>query len=113
MPQGHACSIPPGVAATADLAEVRFHGRSDAWTGHDKYERFGYLYSPRELKEWAPRICELAQQASSTHVIMKNAYRDYAPRNARQLYDLLTTLPDCPVRSPPASDRAYQTDHEG
>lgn len=113
MPQGHPCSIPPVVAATADLAEVRFHGRSDAWTGRDKYERFGYLYSPRELKEWAPRICELARQASSTHVIMKNAYRDYAPRNARQLCDLLTTLPDCPVRPPPAGDRTYQTDHEG
>jgi uncharacterized protein YecE (DUF72 family) len=100
MPQGHPWSIPPVVAATADLAEVRFHGRSDTWTSRDKYQRFGYLYSSQELKQWAPRICELAEQTSSTHVIMKNAYRDYAPRNARQLCDLLKAMPNCPLRAP-------------
>jgi uncharacterized protein YecE (DUF72 family) len=101
MPQGHPWSIPPVVAATADLAEVRFHGRGDAWTARDAYGPSGYLYSPWELEEWASRIRELAGQASSTHVIMKNAYRDYAARNARQVSDLLTTLPDTPVRPPP------------
>jgi uncharacterized protein YecE (DUF72 family) len=101
MPQGYPCSIPPVVAATADLAEVRFHGRNDKWTSRNKYERFGYLYSLEELKEWAPRVCALAQQTSSTHVIMKNVYRDYAPKNAHQLIELLKTIPDCPVRPPP------------
>jgi uncharacterized protein YecE (DUF72 family) len=103
MPQGCPCSVPPVVAATADLAEVRFHGRSDKWTSRNKYERFGYLYSLEELKEWAPRVCELARQTSSTHVIMKNCYRDYAQTNARQLIDLLRTIPDCPVRPFPLS----------
>jgi uncharacterized protein YecE (DUF72 family) len=98
MPQGHPCSIPPVVAATADLGEVRFHGRSDKWTSRDKYERFGYLYSAQELTEWAPRVCELARQTATTHAIMKNVYRDYAQTNARQLIDLLKTIPDCPVR---------------
>ena len=101
MPQGYPCSIPPVVAATADLAEVRFHGRSDTWTNRNKYERFGYLYSPQELEEWAPKVCELARQTSCTHVIMKNAFRDYAVRNACQLSDLLKAMPDCPVRPAP------------
>jgi uncharacterized protein YecE (DUF72 family) len=91
MPQNKPYSIPPVVAATADMAEVRFHGGSD-----DRR-----LYSPRELKQWAPRVRELATQTSSTHAIMKNAHRDYAHRNARQLYDLLETSPDCQVRPPP------------
>ena len=45
MPQGHTSSIPPVVAATADLAVVRFHGHSEKWTSKDIYDRFGYHYS--------------------------------------------------------------------
>jgi uncharacterized protein YecE (DUF72 family) len=102
MPQGFPCSIPPVVAATADLEIVRFHGRSDKWRSRNIYERFGYLYSPEELKDWAPKICELAQETSSTHVLMNNCYRDFAQTNAGQLADLLKTMPACPVRPPPA-----------
>jgi uncharacterized protein YecE (DUF72 family) len=90
MPQGHPCSIPPVLAATTDLAVVRFHGHGDKWTSHDIHERFGYRYSMDELKEWAPRLGELAGQASSTHVLMNNCYLDYAQRNAQQLIDLLS-----------------------
>jgi len=90
MPQGHPSSVPPVVAATADLSVVRFHGHSDKWTSRDIYERFGYKYSAEELQEWAPRIRKLADQASTVHVLMNNCYRDYAQVNARQLADLLT-----------------------
>lgn len=90
MPQGHPCSIPPVLAATADLAVVRFHGHSDKWTSRDIHERFGYRYSTKELREWAPKLGALAERASSTHVLMNNCYRDYAQRNARQLIDLLS-----------------------
>jgi uncharacterized protein YecE (DUF72 family) len=43
MPQGHRSSIPPVLAATSDLAVVRFHGHSDRWTSKDIHENFGYL----------------------------------------------------------------------
>lgn len=89
MPQGHPSSIPPVLAATADLAVVRFHGHSDKWTSRDIYERFGYRYSEQELAEWAPRVRALAEQAGETHVLMNNCYRDYAQTNARQIADLL------------------------
>lgn len=90
MPQGHASSVPPVVAATAgDLAVVRFHGHSDKWTSRDIYERFGYLYSESEVADWAPRIEKLAGQAERTHVLWNNCYRDYAQVNAQQLVDLL------------------------
>ncbi|WP_248966149.1 DUF72 domain-containing protein [Sphaerisporangium perillae] len=103
MPQGYPCSIPPVVAATSDLEIVRFHGRSDKWTSHDIHERFGYLYSAEELKDWVPKLCELAGETSSTHVLMNNCYRDYAQTNARQLAGLLRTMPACPVRPPPVA----------
>ncbi|MEJ3748741.1 DUF72 domain-containing protein [Actinomycetes bacterium KLBMP 9797] len=89
MPQGHKSSIPPVLEATADLAVVRFHGHSDKWTSKNIYEKFGYLYSKRELKDWAPQLRELAGEAGETHVLMNNCYSDYAQRNAAQLLDLL------------------------
>ncbi|MEP6697503.1 MAG: DUF72 domain-containing protein [Pseudonocardiales bacterium] len=90
MPQGHPSSVPPVVAATSDLAVVRFHGHSDKWTSRDIYERFGYHYSTEELAGWAPKLRELAAQAKQTHVLMNNCYANYAQTNARQLADLLT-----------------------
>jgi uncharacterized protein YecE (DUF72 family) len=89
MPQGHKSSVPPVLAATADLAVVRFHGHSDKWTSKDIYEKFGYRYSTRELKDWAPKLLELAGQTSQVNVLMNNCYSDYAQRNAAELQDML------------------------
>jgi uncharacterized protein YecE (DUF72 family) len=90
MPQGYPSSVPPVVTATApDLAVVRFHGHSDKWDSRDIYERFGYLYSEDELKEWAPKVRELGTQARETHVLLNNCYANYAQTNARQLADML------------------------
>src|SRR5690242_14226442 len=89
MPQGHKSSVPPIVAATADLAVVRFHGHSDKWTSTDIHEKFGYEYSSAELADWAPKLRELAAEAKQTQVFMNNCYTDYAQRNASSLIDLL------------------------
>jgi uncharacterized protein YecE (DUF72 family) len=89
MPQGYPTSIPPVLAATADLAVVRMHGHSDKWTSKDIHERFGYLYSETEMTEWAPKIRDLGNEAATTHVLFNNCYRDYAQVNARELADLL------------------------
>ena len=90
MPQGHRDSIPPVLAATApDLAVIRMHGHSDRWDSKDIHERFGYRYTDRELKEWAPRVAALARDADDTHVLFNNCYRDYAQANAQQLAALL------------------------
>ncbi|BCB90437.1 DUF72 domain-containing protein [Phytohabitans suffuscus] len=90
MPQGHRSSVPPVLAATADLAVVRFHGHSEKWTSKDIHEKFGYLYSDRELKQWAPKLKKLAGETEQLHVLTNNCYRDYAQRNAGQLLDLLS-----------------------
>ncbi|MEV1332373.1 DUF72 domain-containing protein [Micromonospora costi] len=89
MPQGHRSSVPPVLAATADLAVMRFHGHSDKWTSKDIHEKFGYRYSDRELRDWAPRLRQLAGEARESHVLMNNCYRDYAQTNAATLASLL------------------------
>ena len=92
MPQGFVSSIPPVTAATADLAVVRFHGRnSEEWESGSVQRRFKYLYSEKELGEWAPRIEKLSGEAKTTHVLMNNCYQDYAQQNAKELAELLHT----------------------
>lgn len=94
MPQGFRSSMPPLAATTAkDLAYVRFHGRNvDAW---DKPHatatpRFAYKYSQEELREWVPKIRQLAQGSNEVHVLMNNCYQDYAVTNAKDLGELLS-----------------------
>ena len=90
MPQGFVSSVPPVVAATADLAVMRFHGRNaEQWESGSVAKRFAYDYSTEELKEWAPKLSRLAGEAKTTHVLMNNCHRDYAQRNASELAELL------------------------
>jgi uncharacterized protein YecE (DUF72 family) len=88
-PQGYPSSVPPVVAATAPLAVVRMHGRSEKWDSHDIQEKYRYRYPEKELEEWAPRVRELAEDADVTHVLFNNCYANDAQVNARQLADLL------------------------
>jgi len=91
-PQGFPSSVPPTVAATADLAVIRFHGHNaDNWErkGITPAERFRYLYSEEELARWAPKVEELSEMTGETHVLFNNCYRDYGVNNARQLAGLL------------------------
>jgi uncharacterized protein YecE (DUF72 family) len=71
---------------------LRLHGHSDKWTSKNIYERFGYLYSGKELEELAPKVATLAESAETTHVLFNNCYQDYAQRNAAQMAALLAEL---------------------
>src|SRR4051812_47594137 len=66
-PQVDAKNVPPTVpAVTAPLTYVRFHGRNaGTWNvrGGSAAERFDYLYSDDELREWGPQLPELAGEA--------------------------------------------------
>ena len=75
-----------------ELAVVRFHGRADTtWNsrGTTAAERFRYLYESRELREWVPRLRELAGSAHRVHALMNNCYQDFGVRNAQDLQELL------------------------
>ena len=97
MPQGFPSSMPPIAAATVDdLSVVRFHGRNtETWKkrGLTVAERFNYLYEESELREWQPKLFDLAAQTRRTHVLFNNCYRDNGVRNAAQLAALLADHP--------------------
>jgi uncharacterized protein YecE (DUF72 family) len=87
-PQGLKSSVPPIIETTSDIGLVRFHGRNrEMWEkkGASVAERFNYLYTEDELREWVPRIKELASMTRQLHVLFNNCYQDKAVVNAKQV----------------------------
>jgi uncharacterized protein YecE (DUF72 family) len=89
------------LAVTSPLVYVRMHGRNaDTWNvrGRSAAERFDYLYSDEELREWVEPLQELAGQAEQAYVVFNNNNRSpsgdggfvaQAAANAFQLRKLL------------------------
>lgn len=74
-------------------AYVRLHGRNAAsWFAENvpSYERYNYLYSADELREWITRLNALAEQAENVYVFANNHYRGQGPVNALELKALLS-----------------------
>ena len=96
--------LPTVVATTSPSAYVRFHGRNaQTWnkrTG-SAAERFDYLYSEDELREWAGQLRELAGKADVVYAMFNNNGRSavggetiaQAPVNAAELKGLLEKIP--------------------
>jgi uncharacterized protein YecE (DUF72 family) len=66
---------PTVVALTTPTAYVRFHGRNaSTWNkrGGSASERFDYLYSDDELREWVPPLHELSGEAKQVYAFFNN-----------------------------------------
>ncbi len=87
MPQSHTDAMPLLLAATADTAVVRLHGRSEQWVGGDKRERYRYEYSADELDAWAACAKQLSKSAESVHVVFNNCCGGAAQRAAAGLLE--------------------------
>lgn len=87
-------SIPPTSYATSpDFSYVRLHGRNAKnWfkenVGRD--ERYNYLYSKEELKDWVEKIKKLKEKSKKVYVVTNNHYRGQAVVNALQIKNMLT-----------------------
>jgi uncharacterized protein YecE (DUF72 family) len=91
-PQGLKSSMPALAEATAPFATIRFHGRNvAAWEGKESTtaEKYDYLYSEGELREWVPRIRQLQARTDELHVIFKNKHLGHRIINALQMQKLL------------------------
>ena len=98
-------AVPPVCATTAGEAYVRFHGHNvENWTkkGISVAERYKYLYSERELADWATRLRGLG--ARTVNVIFNNCYANFGVMNATTMKQLLSresTERGPPLTSPP------------
>jgi uncharacterized protein YecE (DUF72 family) len=75
--------IPTVVAVTAPIAYVRFHGRNlGTWNkrGGSAAERFDYLYSEEELREWVEPLRKLASESEEVYAVFNNNATSPVPR---------------------------------
>ncbi len=77
---------PSVVAATSELAVVRFVGRRCCEA--DRSTR-PYRYGRVELEGWVPAVADLASSSEEVHLLLDNCHRGDAVDNARTLLDLL------------------------
>ncbi|MDP6802608.1 MAG: DUF72 domain-containing protein [Gemmatimonadota bacterium] len=84
--------LPPVHQVTNGTGYVRLHGRNrDAWWGRSGKDRYDYLYSDKELTDWAKKIRHAAGQADRTFVFFNNCYAGQAAENARVMQELVST----------------------
>jgi uncharacterized protein YecE (DUF72 family) len=110
QPVLHDC-LGPTTHVFGPTAYVRLHGRNYRnWFADDQppFERYNYLYSEAELREWVQRLNELRDTAEELFIFTNNHYRAQAPVNALELRALLG---DAPLDVPPPLLRAYPRLH--
>ncbi|MEU8463818.1 DUF72 domain-containing protein [Streptomyces sp. NPDC029003] len=107
--QGLPTSVPPVACVTsADLAVVRFHGRSPAWGSSGpgaKEAKYRHTYTEAELAEWLPRLRDMADRAACVHVLFNNCCADASVRAAETMRRLLAADAAFTVRGPQAVPR--------
>jgi uncharacterized protein YecE (DUF72 family) len=92
--------LPTLVTTTSPTAYIRFHGRNaETWNKRVRSaaERFDYLYSEEELREWVEPLKELAGKSEVVYAMFNNNGRSttadgtiaQAPVNAQMLKGLL------------------------
>lgn len=97
--------IPRVVAVTARTAVIRLHGRNaEGWLRQVRgeepsvREKYDYLYSEAELRDFLPEIEGVAGEADEIFVSFNNNNRDYPVRNALMLKALLGAPASPPAR---------------
>jgi uncharacterized protein YecE (DUF72 family) len=82
-PKVEAKNVPATLLAlTSPTLYLRMHGRNaDTWNvrGGSAAERFDYLYSDDELREWIGPLRELAEKAENAYVLFNNNNRSPNP----------------------------------
>lgn len=102
--------MPPVSASTSKIGYVRFHGRNAQkwWKHNEAYERYDYLYTEDELREWVPRVRQAEASSEKTYVFFNNHYRGKSVENAKMFAKMLG-LP-LPLDTAPAVARQMTFD---
>jgi len=102
----------PAQHVFGSTAYVRLHGRNAAnWFADNipTYERYNYLYSEDELREWVTRLDAMAARAQNVYVFANNHYRGQGVTNALELRAMLeggpVVVPDELLRAYPRLQR--------
>lgn len=99
-------SLRPTDHVTSGIGYVRLHGRNYAqWFDSDsRNDRYNYLYTSTELRQWEGNIQKIAEKAQVTFVIANNHFEGKAAANALQLKSMVN---GGRVRAPESLIRKY------
>lgn len=81
--------LPYDPQATSNVGYFRFHGRNPRWFTAGSHERYDYLYSKKELKEFLPGIKQVEKKTKKTFVFFNNCFMGQSAKNAAQMRELL------------------------
>ncbi len=84
--------LPPQDIVTTSASYVRFHGRNEEqwWKGQGS-ERYDYLYSEDELRQWITNIRSILRRSAKTYIFFNNHPRGQAVTNAKQMEAIIAT----------------------
>jgi len=74
--------LPPDLHVTSRAAYIRWHG-------HGREPWYNYRYTEEQLREWVPRVEQVAKQADVVYGFFNNHYHGYAPENCLQILRML------------------------
>ncbi|MDH5173735.1 MAG: DUF72 domain-containing protein [Elusimicrobiota bacterium] len=77
---------------TSNIGYLRLHGRNQNWFNVPTSERYNYLYSDKELKEFVDPIKRIHQRAQRGYVFFNNCHAGSAARNALQMKSFLKDI---------------------
>lgn len=74
---------------TSPIGYLRFHGRNLNWFNASVSERYDYLYSNEELKEFVPEVQKMQSKASNVYIFFNNCHAGSALKNALTFREML------------------------
>ena len=74
---------------TSDIGYLRFHGRNRNWFNAPLAERYNYLYTKDELKEFIEPVKRINGKAKKEFIFFNNCHSGSAVKNALMLKDMI------------------------
>ena len=74
--------LPPELHVTSPIGYIRWHG-------HGEHPWYNYRYTNQQLREWVPKVKEVAKNSRKIFGIFNNHFHGYAPENCLQIMQML------------------------
>jgi uncharacterized protein YecE (DUF72 family) len=76
---------------SSDFLYLRFHGRNaKGWRSGNMQQQFDYDYTDEELRQWTrTKLPNMCAKAKKGYIFFNNHVRAQAPKNAKQLIELI------------------------
>jgi uncharacterized protein YecE (DUF72 family) len=85
--------LPKQDIVTSSTGYIRFHGRNKTtWYDTSKGDRYDYLYTEEELKEWLQLIKNIKDKTKILYILFNNCHNGSAPLNANMMKKLLRMI---------------------